>query len=46
MTFDEFQKGCLRTASGVTAATKENMLLNGITAEKSLPVSCAGKGME
>lgn len=30
MTFDEFQKGCLRTASGVTAATKENMLLNGI----------------
>lgn len=30
MTFDEFQKGCLRTASGVTVATKENMLLNGI----------------
>lgn len=27
MTFDEFQKGCLRTASGVTVATKENMLL-------------------
>lgn len=30
MTFNEYQQGCLRTASGLTAATKENMLLNGV----------------
>lgn len=30
MTFNEFQKGALRTASGVCMATKENMLLNGV----------------
>lgn len=30
MTFDEYQKGVMRTASGVCAATKDNMLLNGI----------------
>lgn len=30
MTFSEFQAGVLRTASDVTMATKENMLLNGI----------------
>jgi NTP pyrophosphatase (non-canonical NTP hydrolase) len=30
MTFDEYQKGCMRTAGRVTTATKENMLLNGV----------------
>ena len=30
MTFDEFQRGVMRTASGVTCATKGNMLLNGV----------------
>ena len=30
MTFDEYQRGVMRTASDVTKATKENMLMNGI----------------
>lgn len=30
MTFDEYQKGVMRTASDVTLATKDNMLMNGI----------------
>ena len=30
MTFDEYQKGVMRTASGVCTATKENMRINGI----------------
>lgn len=30
MTFSEYQKGVMRTASGVCTATKENMRLNGI----------------
>lgn len=30
MTFNEYQKGCLRTASSITLATKDNMLLNGV----------------
>lgn len=30
MTFDEYQKGVMRTASSVCTATKDNMLLNGI----------------
>lgn len=30
MTFNEFQKGALRTASGICTTTKENMLLNGV----------------
>lgn len=30
MTFEEYQKGVMRTASGVCTATKENMRLNGI----------------
>lgn len=30
MTFDEYQKGVMRTASDITVATKENMLMNGI----------------
>lgn len=30
MTFDEYQKGVMRTASGVSVATKDNMLLNGV----------------
>lgn len=30
MTFDEYQKGVMRTASGVCVATKDNMLLNGV----------------
>lgn len=30
MTFEEYQKGVMRTASGICTATKENMLLNGI----------------
>lgn len=30
MTFDEYQKGVMRTASGVCVATKDNMLFNGV----------------
>ena len=30
MTFNEYQRGVMRTASDVTKATKENMLMNGI----------------
>lgn len=30
MTINEYQKAAMRTASGVTAATKENLLLNGV----------------
>lgn len=30
MTFDEYQKGVLRTATGVCTVTKDDMLLNGI----------------
>lgn len=30
MTFDEYQKGVMRTASSVCTATKDNMLLNGV----------------
>lgn len=30
MTFDKYQKGVMRTASGVCTATKDNMLLNGV----------------
>lgn len=30
MTFNEYQEGVMRTASGVCSATKENMLLNGV----------------
>lgn len=30
MTFDEYQCGVMRTASVITKATKENMLMNGI----------------
>lgn len=30
MTFEEYQKGVMRTASDITVATKENMLMNGI----------------
>lgn len=30
MTFNEYQKGCMRTASDVCKQNKENMLLNGI----------------
>lgn len=30
MTFDEYQKGVMRTASKVCTATKDNMLLNGV----------------
>ncbi len=30
MTFEEYQKGALRTASDVCKANKENMLMNGV----------------
>lgn len=30
MTFNEYQKGVMRTASGICKATKDNMLLNGV----------------
>ena len=30
MSFNEYQRGVMRTASDVTKATKENMLMNGI----------------
>ena len=30
MTFNEYQKAAMRTASGVTAACEDNLLLNGV----------------
>lgn len=30
MTFNEYQKEAMRTASGVCAATSENLILNGV----------------